>query len=275
MRIVVCLHAPRKAAGEAGAIGLDDARALELALGLGAGHSVTALLAGTTPDEGPLRLALAAGAARAVLVLGEDLGSTDFHALGLALATAIKRLGADLVLAGARSDDDGLGAVPAALARQLGALHVACIESLAASLEGGVEISVRGGGKRRRLRVSLPAVLSVVASARGAAAVPATTKAATTKAATAKAATAKAATAKAATAKAATAKAATAKAATAKADAASTPEATPPAIEVLSLLDPEATVVRRRTELLGQPELPQRATEEVTSAEALVEALSR
>jgi hypothetical protein len=92
-------------------------------------------------------------------------------------------------------------------------------------------------------------VLSVVASARGAETLPAT--------------------------KAAKTKATTTKAATAKPDSASAPEATPPAIEVLSLLDPEATVVRRRTELLGQPELPQRATEEVTSAEALVAALSR
>jgi len=47
----------------------------------------------------------------------------------------------------------------------------------------------------------------------------------------------------------------------------------PPPIEVLSLVDPEATVVRRRTELLGQPELPRRTTEEVTSAGALVDAL--
>lgn len=240
MRIVVCLHAPRPAGDGAGALGLDDARALELALGLGAGHSVTALLAGATPDEGPLRCALAAGAERAVLVLGEEFGATDFHTLGLALATAIKRLGADLVLAGARSDDDGLGAVPAALARQLGALHVACIEGLAEASEGGVEISVRGGGKRRRLRVPLPAVLSVVASGLGVATLPPARS--------------------------------TAGAAPV---AAAREDATPPAIEVLSLLDPEATVVRRRTELLGQPELPQRATEEVTSAEALVAALAR
>jgi len=117
--------------------------------------------------------------------------------------------------------------VPAALARHLGVLHVACIESLspAAPPEAGVEISVRGGGKRRRLRVPLPAVLSVVASSRGEPALP---------------------------------------------DAARDPA---PAIDVISLVDPEATVVRRRTELLGQPELPQRKTEDVTSAETLVAAL--
>jgi hypothetical protein len=49
----------------------------------------------------------------------------------------------------------------------------------------------------------------------------------------------------------------------------------PADIEVLSLADPDATVVRRRTELLGQPELASRGTEEVTSAAALIEGLRR
>jgi electron transfer flavoprotein alpha/beta subunit len=227
VKVVVCLHAARAAVGEPAAVGVDDALALTLALGLGAGHSVTALLAGTVADEGPLARALAAGATRAVRVVGEDFGAADFHTLGQALATAVKRIGgADLVLCGARSDDDGLGAVPASLARNVGAgtLFVACVETLAAAADG-VEVSVRGGGLRRRLRVPTPAVLSVVSSG-AAPALPETAGAA-------------------------------------------------PAIEVISLVDPEATVVRRRTELLGQPELPQRKTEVVTSADALVAALAR
>ena len=226
MRIIVCLHSPRAAQGELSVLGVDDAHALALALALGAPHTVTALLAGTSADEAPLHRALAAGAARAVRVVGADFGAAAVHTLGQALGTAVKRLGADLVLTGARSDDDGLGAVPASVARQLGVLHVACIEALAAGTDGGVEISVRGGGKRRRLRVPPPAVLSVVASSR------------------------------------------TAPALAEDATAAKT-------IEVISLVDPEATVVRRRTELLGQPELPQRKTEEVASADALVAALAR
>jgi stringent starvation protein B len=106
------------------------------------------------------------------------------------------------------------------------ALHVACIEELTPAGEDAVEITVRGGGRLRRLRVPLPAVLSVVANGLGAPAL-------------------------------------------------APIERERPTIETLSLVDPEATVVRRRTELLGQPELPQRPTEEVTSAEALVAALAR
>jgi electron transfer flavoprotein alpha/beta subunit len=226
MKIVVCLHAPRGAVAEAAAIGADDAQALALGFGLGGAHTVTALLAGSPADEGPLRRALAAGATRAVRLVGEDYGAADFHTVGQALGTAVKRLGADRVLTGARSEDDGLGAVPAAIARQANALHVACIESLSVSSDGGIEVVVRGGGRRRRLGLPLPAVLSVLSGGPAAPALP---------------------------------------------DAGRET----PAIEILSLVDPEATVVRRRTELLGQPEIPQRICEEVTSADALVAALVR
>jgi electron transfer flavoprotein beta subunit len=234
VKIVVCLHAPRggrrdgEAAPDTAPLGVDDAHALALAFGLGSAHTVTALLAGPPADEWPLRRALAAGAARAVRLIGEDFAAADFHTLGQSLGTAVKRVGADLVLTGARADDDGLGAVPASLARHAGGLHVAFVESIAAASGDAqaVDITVRGGGKLRRLRVPLPAVLSVVANGPSAPALP------------------------------------------------SAPAgAKPPAIEILSLVDPEATVVRRRTELLGQPELPTRATEDAASAAALVAAL--
>jgi electron transfer flavoprotein alpha/beta subunit len=225
VKIVVCLNARRGAADKSG-LGADDAQALALALALGEGHSITAVMAGLAADEAPLRRALAAGATRAVRIVGEDFGTADFHTLGQAIAGAVKRLGADLVLAPARSDDDALDAVPASLARHLGALHVGWIEDLANADAGAVELTVRGGGRVRRLRVPVPAVLSVIGKS------PTPVK---------------------------------------------LPELGDPAaaIEVISLVDPEATVVRRRTELLGQPELPARPTEEVPSAAALVEALLR
>jgi electron transfer flavoprotein alpha/beta subunit len=223
VKIVVCLNA-RRGAADKSVLGADDVQSLALALALGEGHTVTAVLTGLAADEAPLRRALAAGVTRAVRIVGEDFGSADFHTLGQAIAGAVKRLGADLVLAPARSDDDGLDAVPASLARHLGALHVGWIEDLANADAGAVELTVRGGGRVRRLRVPLPAVLSVIARTAAPATLPETGD-----------------------------------------------EARP--IEVISLVDPEATVVRRRTELLGQPELPSRPTEEVTSATALVAAL--
>ena len=63
---------------------------------------------------------------------GEDYRTADFHTVGQALAAGVRRVGgAELVLAGARSDDEGLGAVPAAAARQLGYTYVASVESVA------------------------------------------------------------------------------------------------------------------------------------------------
>jgi electron transfer flavoprotein alpha/beta subunit len=207
---------------------LDDAHALATALALPGEHTVTALLAGLASEDAPLRRALAAGVGRAVRVVGEDFGSADFHTLGQALGTAIKRIGADLVLAGARSVDDGLDAVPAALARQMGAPFVACAEGVASGAQTSVELTVRGGGRRRRIALPLPAVVSVIASGW-----------------------------------------------TGASPALPDQPADGRTIDVISLVDPEATVVRRRTELLGQPELPQRPTEDVASADAFVATLTR
>jgi len=226
VNIVVCLHAPPPDPDGAG-IGRDDAFALTQALALAGGpHTVTAVLAGTSHESGPLQRALIAGANRAVRIGGEDYASVDFHTLGQALAAGVKKIGADLVLTGARSDDEGLGAVPASTARSLGFPFIATIEELAAAGPRAVEVVVRGGGRKRRLRVELPAVLSIVAPPPGA---------------------------------------------TLRGDR----TANPREVELLTLADPETTVVRRRTELLGKPEPASRGAEEVTSAKAFVAALTR
>ena len=57
--------------------------------------------------------------------------------------------------------------------------------------------------------------------------------------------------------------------------AARVPAAGAPEIEVLSLSDPEATVVRRRTELLGRHEAASRGVATVSSAAELIAALAR
>jgi electron transfer flavoprotein alpha/beta subunit len=230
---IVCLHAARADAGSGAVLGRDDAHALAHALAMAAQTStqVSALLAGTAADAGPLAQALALGAGRAVRVTGDDLANADFHTLGQVLASGIKRLGADLVLAGARSDDEGLGAVPAATARQMGFVYLSGVEEVSPAASGSdgapaIEVVVRGGGRKRRLRVTLPAVLSIVAGPHKPPPTPARTGA-------------------------------------------------PPDIELLSLADPESTVVRRRTELLGKVEPTSRGTETVASAPALIAALTR
>ena len=226
MNVVVCLRAPPPDP-EVDTLARADALALGQALALAAGdHQTTALLGGTSMEAGSLRLALAAGVERAVRVAADDMAGTDFHTIGQLLAIALRRIGADLVLTGVRSDDEGLGAAPAAIARHLGANYVAGVEEISVVAAGTVDVVVRSGGRKRRLRVKLPAVLTIAAG-----------------------------------------------------PAAPTPRpprvGAPPAIEIIPLSDPEATVVRRRTELLGRLEPASRGVETVTSAAALVAALDR
>ena len=207
---------------------IHNAHALAQALALANAKQdrVVAMLAGTSHESGPLQRALVAGAARAVRLGGEDYANVDFHTLGQALASGIKRVGADLVLAGARSDDEGLGAVPASTARHLGFPFIAGVEEIAAAGPNALEIVVRGGGRKRRLRVELPVVLSVIAGPRSL-------------------------------------------------PPPSDRTGDPSEVELLTLSDPEATVVRRRTELLGKPEPASRGTEEVSSPAELIAALTR
>ena len=109
MKIIVCLQTPRGATAQA-PLALDDAHALALALALGPEHSVTALLAGLSADEAPLRRALAAGATRAVRVVGEDFGVADFHTLGQALGHGEALDARDVERAGLARDRGGHGA---------------------------------------------------------------------------------------------------------------------------------------------------------------------
>jgi electron transfer flavoprotein alpha/beta subunit len=225
IHIVVCLHAPPETGGRP--VGRYDAMALAHALSLAGrgGAMVTALLAGTAVESGPLERALAAGADHAVRVAGDDFGVADFHTVGHVLANAIRHLGADLVLTGARSDDDGLGAVPAAVARHLGLPFVSAVEDIALG-DGRAEITVRGGGRKRRLRVVLPAVLAIAAGPPTGISPPDRVDHSTD-------------------------------------------------IQLMPLADSEATVVRRRSELVGRSEPAPRRTERVTSAAAFIAALRR
>jgi electron transfer flavoprotein alpha/beta subunit len=227
VNIVVCFRAPPPDP-EGDLLGRSDAEALAQAFALaGTEHKVTAILGGTSMEAGPLRLALAAGADRAVRVAADDLAGADFHTIGQVLSIALRRIGVDLILTGLRSDEEGLGAAPAAIARHLGIACLTDVEEIVLVEGSAAEVVVRGGGRKRRLRVKLPAVLAVAAPPR----TPAPPRPA--------------------------------------------PGSAAPAIEVIALSDPESTVVRRRTELLGRPEPASRGVETVTSAAALVAALDR
>lgn len=139
-----------------------DRAALEWALRLGetAGEEVVAVTAGPAVAEPVLREALAAGAARAVRV-ELPLGAPS-EQVAAALAGALR--GASLVVCGVWSADRGSGSVPAFLAGHLGAAQALGLVALAGGPAGLAVERRLDGGRRERLQVPVPAVLSVEGS---------------------------------------------------------------------------------------------------------------
>lgn len=127
------------------------------------GGRVVAVAVGPAEREDVvLGAARAAGANRAVRVWDPCLESVDYLGLARVLAAATRHVGYDLVVAGDRSEDEWQGAVGPATAEALGVPHLT--GALDAKLEGDAVIaSRRDGGLVRRVKVPLPALLTVVA----------------------------------------------------------------------------------------------------------------
>ena len=226
MKILVCLHATPPGGAP---LAENDLAALRLACGLEGEHEIVALMAGTKDEMAPLQAALAAGVDRAARISGESFAAADFHTLGQVIGSAALTLGADLILGGAHSDTEGLGALTASVARHMGFPHLANIESLERLDQPplALAVTVRGGGRKRRLGVGLPIVMSV---ARGSSAPPPATR--------------------------------------------RPPRAHPGGIETLALFDPEVTVIRRRTEILGSSAKVEREPKRLASAAELLAGLT-
>lgn len=142
-----------------------DLAALEWALVLGerTGDEVVAVTAGPAECEAMLRDALGAGASRAIRV--DVLRDAPSDTVARALAGVLG--GASFVVTGNWSIDRGSGSVPAFLAAHLGAAQA--LGLAAVSIEDGDGVRVLGerrldGGRRERVRVRAPAVLSVEAT---------------------------------------------------------------------------------------------------------------
>ncbi|MEO7556464.1 MAG: mycofactocin-associated electron transfer flavoprotein beta subunit [Acidimicrobiales bacterium] len=137
-----------------------DRAALEWALRLAEERhtEVIAISAGPALADTMLRDAVAAGAARAIRVELPDGAPSE--AVAAALADALPA-DVDLVVCGDWSTDRGSGAVPAYLAARRGAAQALGLVTLA---DDGIVIGAErrlDGGRRERLRVTAPAVLSV------------------------------------------------------------------------------------------------------------------
>ncbi len=145
-----------------------DEQALEEALCLkdGSGAKVTVVTAEGGQAEELLFTALAKGADRALKLAGDFSAPMDNHRLARALADAIGRLGANLVLTGVQSVEDLDGQVAVLLAAMLGWPHVSVVTRVELAGETAQVKQEHSGGVSAELEVRLPAVIGVQAARR-------------------------------------------------------------------------------------------------------------
>ncbi len=150
-----------------GASGADQA-ALELALRMGErwGVEVVVVTVGPASAEAMLRDALAAGATSAVRV--EADAEAPSQSVARALAEVFAAVGVDMVFCGDWSLDRGSGSVPAFLAGALGFAQALGLVAVSPHDNASHALSVQrrlDGGRRERLRIQAPAVVSVESGA--------------------------------------------------------------------------------------------------------------
>lgn len=174
LRIVACLSLcldperpmdlKRDAQGGHRVLNPPDAHALEEALALKdglPGSQVTALSLGPPEVEAVLRDALALGSDRAVHLWDDSFVGSDSLASARILAAAIRRIGADAVLCGARNSDGDTGQLPLQLAEVLGWPGLTRVVSLSFDSEGATVRCRWQGGQRIVYRAALPALFAV------------------------------------------------------------------------------------------------------------------
>ncbi len=138
-------------------------RAVEAALSVQAAvpeSTVSVIAMGPATAADSLRRALAMGADDAVHVCDDQLAGADLTLTAEALAEAIRRRGADLVITGNASTDGGGGVMGALLAEHLGFAQITNLESLEVSGATVAGSRVTDAGTAA-VEAALPAVVSI------------------------------------------------------------------------------------------------------------------
>jgi electron transfer flavoprotein beta subunit len=151
--VLACLDAPNASRA--------SLAALALAGRLGAQAQVLALAVGGSSAVVGLEKAKTCPWVRRAIHFDEPaLADADFLTLGMVLAEAARNLRAQLVLAGERSDDEGQGLVPAAIAHHLRAPLLARVRDLHLASESAVEVTLRAGGLLCKVHSNVPLVIT-------------------------------------------------------------------------------------------------------------------
>jgi electron transfer flavoprotein beta subunit len=127
------------------------------------GSTVTALCVGPESAKEALKHALAMGADEAILVSDAALNELDTVGAAKVLAAAIQKSGADMVIFGRQTLDNGAGITPAQTARILGWPMLGLAGQIKVDA-GSVQVERVLEEGRQSVKAKLPAVLSVVQS---------------------------------------------------------------------------------------------------------------
>lgn len=145
-----------------------DEYAIEEALRLKeqVGGDTTVTILTMAPESGReiVRKALAMGADDAAMLSATEVGGSDTMATAYVLATALKKIGFDLVLTGTQSTDAINSIVPAAVAELLGVPCLTYARKVGVK-DGKIEIQRETESGYLRVEAPLPALVSVTKSA--------------------------------------------------------------------------------------------------------------
>ncbi|MBI4844536.1 MAG: electron transfer flavoprotein subunit beta/FixA family protein [Nitrospirae bacterium] len=126
------------------------------------GGDVAALTMGPPQAEGALREALSLGVNEAVLLSDRAFAGADTWATAYALAGAVKKLGADIILCGKQAIDGDTAQVGPEIAEFLDIPHVAYVRKIEEVKEGYIRVQRLMDEGYDIVESSLPVLLTVV-----------------------------------------------------------------------------------------------------------------
>jgi electron transfer flavoprotein beta subunit len=124
------------------------------------GWDITYLTMGPPAAAEALRRALAMGGQDAVHVADNALHGSDVMATSMVIATALRQIGYDLVIAGMASTDGGMGVLPALIAEHLSVPQITLAGRITVT-DGTVEVVRESDSASETLTAPLPTVASV------------------------------------------------------------------------------------------------------------------
>lgn len=142
----------------------DDKAALEAALCIReqAGGKVTVVSMGPPQADVALREALAMGADEAMLVTDRAFGGADTWATSYTIASAIKKLDYDLIIAGRQAIDGDTAQVGPQIAQHLGLPQVSYVENIEAVNERSIVLRRQFEDRYHIVEAQLPCLITVL-----------------------------------------------------------------------------------------------------------------